>query len=46
MVLEIAGLRFCVMTYPREDKHKGGHSFKKGPSGYKRRQQGCTTPER
>ena len=46
MVLEIAGLRFCFTTYPWEDKHKSRHSFKKGPSGYKRRQQGRTTPER
>ena len=46
MVLEIAGLRFYFMTYSREDKHKGRHSFKKGPGGYERRQQGRTTPER
>ena len=34
------------MTYSRKDKYKSRHFVKKGPSKYKRGQQGCSITQR
>ena len=39
MVLEVTRLRLYIEAYTEKDKHKGRHSFKKGLSEYKKRQQ-------
>ena len=38
MVLEVTRLRLYVEVYTKKDKHKDGHSFKKGLSEYERKQ--------
>ena len=37
MVFEVARLQFYIEVYTGKDKHKDGHTFKKGLGGYKRR---------
>ena len=38
IVLEVTRLWLYIKAYTGKDKHEGGHSFKKKPSEYKRRQ--------
>ena len=35
-----------IITYTRENKHKGGHFIQKGPSKHERGQQGCSSTQR
>ena len=45
MVSEVARLWLCTMTYSREDEYESRYFIEKGPSQYKRRQQGCAITE-
>ena len=46
MVFEVIRLWLHPMTYSRKDKYKSRHFVKKGPSKYKRGQQGCSITQR
>jgi len=39
MVLEVTRLQLYIEAYTGKDKYKGRHSFKKGSSKYKKKQQ-------
>ena len=46
MVFEVTKLWLHPMTYPRKDRYKSEHLVKKGPSKYKRGQQGYSITQR
>jgi len=46
MVSEVTRLWFYSVIYSWKDKYKGRHFVKKKSSGYKRRQQGCSTAQK